>query len=59
MSERTHPLAPGHAAGQRDSAQQMRQPEHQRQPQERLQLVHVAQRSAVRIEERLNCLRNR
>ncbi len=59
VGERLHPLAPRHAAGQRDSAQQMRQAEHQRQPEQRLQLVHVAQRGAACVEERLNLMGHR
>ena len=37
----------------------MREAEHQRQPDQRLQLVHIAQRGAVRVEERLNRMRHR
>ena len=44
----------GTAAWQRDAAQQVRKAEHKRQPDQRFELVHVAQRGAVGVEERLN-----
>ena len=43
---RTH-SPPRHASRQRNAAQQVREAEHQRQPDQRLQLVHVAQRGSV------------
>ncbi len=51
MRERGPGLPPRHRAGQRHPAQQMREPEHERQPHQRLELVHVAQRGAGRIQE--------
>ena len=59
VGERVDPHPSRRAARQRDAAQQMRQAERQRQPDHRLELVHVAQRGAARVEECLHLVGDR
>ncbi|GES37040.1 hypothetical protein RAJCM14343_2294 [Rhodococcus aetherivorans] len=59
VGERGPGLPPRHRAGQRHPAQQVREPEHERQPHQRLELVHVAQRGAGRIQEEPHLLGDR